>query len=69
VERVGLRVVAGGAAAKAIEAPPDSAAFQEECLRAFGASQVARGFSELTIVTGRARCSGSWMPADVRPGK
>ena len=52
MERVGLRVVAGGAAAKAIEAPPDPAAFQEECLRAFEASQVARGFSELTIVNG-----------------
>ena len=52
MERVGLRVVAGGAAAEAIEVPPDPAAFQEECLRAFEASQVARGFSELTIVNG-----------------
>ena len=52
MERVGLRVVTGGAAAEAIEAPPDPAAFQEECLRAFEASQVARGFSELTIVNG-----------------
>ena len=31
---------------------PDPAAFQEECLRAFEASQVARGFSELTIGNG-----------------
>jgi integrase/recombinase XerD len=52
VERGGLRIVAGGAAAEAVGASPDPAAFQEECLRAFGASQVARGFSELTIVNG-----------------
>jgi len=52
VERTGLRVVAGGAAAGAIGAPPDPVAFQEECLRSFGASQVARGFSELTVVNG-----------------
>src|SRR5215510_11250450 len=31
---------------------PDPVAFQEECLRAFEASQVARGFSELTIGNG-----------------
>ena len=52
MERGGLRVVAGGAAAEAVDAPPDPAAFQEECLRAFEASRVARGFSELTIVNG-----------------
>jgi hypothetical protein len=52
VERGGLRIVAGGAAAEAVGASPDPAAFLEECLRAFGASQVARGFSELTIVNG-----------------
>jgi integrase/recombinase XerD len=51
VERGGLRIVAGGAA-EAVDASPDPAAFQEECLRAFEASQVARGFSELTIVNG-----------------
>ncbi len=52
MERGGLRIVAGGAAAEAVGTSPDPAAFQEECLRAFGASQVARGFSELTIVNG-----------------
>ena len=54
MERGGLRVVAGGAATRAAGASPDPAAFQEECLRAFKASQVARGFSELTIVNGGA---------------
>jgi integrase/recombinase XerD len=54
VERGGLRVVAGGAAVQAVVACPDPVAFQEECLRAFAASQVARGFSELTIVNGSA---------------
>jgi integrase/recombinase XerD len=54
VKRGGLRVVAGGAAAQAAGTPPEPAAFQEECLRAFAASQVARGFSELTIVNGGA---------------
>jgi hypothetical protein len=44
VERGGLRVVAGGAAAEAVDtASADPAAFQEECLKAFEASQVARG--------------------------
>jgi site-specific recombinase XerD len=55
VERIGLRVVqgeAGGVAAEASVAAPDPVAFQEECLRAFEASQVARGFSELTIGNG-----------------
>jgi integrase/recombinase XerD len=52
VERGVLRVVAGGAAAEAVYTSPDPAGFQEECLRAFEASQVARGFSELTIVNG-----------------
>ena len=54
MKRGGLRVVAGGAAAQADDTPPEPAAFQEECLRAFAASQVARGFSELTIVNGGA---------------
>jgi integrase/recombinase XerD len=55
VGRGGLRVVAGGAVAEAIDnASPDPAAFQEECLRAFEASQVARGFSGQTIVNGAA---------------
>jgi len=55
VDRIGLRVVrgeAGGAAAEVIGPAPDPLAFQEECLRAFEASQVARGFSELTIGNG-----------------
>jgi integrase/recombinase XerD len=52
VERGGLRVVAGGAVVEAVNASRDPMAFQEECLRAFEASQVARGFSELTIVNG-----------------
>jgi integrase/recombinase XerD len=55
VERGRLRVVAGGVAAEAIDdASPDPAAFQEACLMAFEASQVARGFSEQTIVNGGA---------------
>lgn len=54
MERGGLRVVAGGAAAQAVDESRDPAAFQEECLRAFAASQVARGFSDLTIVNGGA---------------
>ena len=54
VKRGELRVVGGGAAVQAAGASPDPAAFQEECLRAFKASQVARGFSELTIVNGGA---------------
>lgn len=54
MKRGGLRVVAGGAAAQAVDTPPEPAAFQEECLRAFAASQVARGLSELTIVNGGA---------------
>jgi site-specific recombinase XerD/DNA-binding Xre family transcriptional regulator len=56
VERIGLRVVPGGVASTAAEAigpaPEDPVAFQEECLRAFEASQVARGFSEVTIGNG-----------------
>ena len=55
MDRNGLRVVPGGAAGTAAEAimpAPDPAAFQEECLRAFEASQVARGFSEHTIGNG-----------------
>jgi len=54
VERGGLRAVAGGAAMRVAGVSPDPAAFQEECLRAFEASQVARGFSEQTIVNGGA---------------
>jgi site-specific recombinase XerD len=55
VDRNGLRVVPGeanGAAAEAIGPATDPVAFQEECLRAFEVSQVARGFSEVTIGNG-----------------
>jgi integrase/recombinase XerD len=55
VERTGLRVVqgeAGGTAAEAIGPMLDPVAFQDECLRAFEVSQVARGFSEVTIGNG-----------------
>ena len=55
MDRTGLRVMrggAGGAAAEAVGLAVDPVAFQEECLRAFEASQVARGFSELTIGNG-----------------
>src|ERR1700691_5666433 len=49
--RIGLRVVGGGAGATAGLAgrAADPACFQEECLRAFEVSQVARGFSQQTI--------------------
>lgn len=53
--RNGLRVVPGEAAVAAAEAiglALDPVAFQEECLRAFEVSQVARGFSEVTIGNG-----------------
>jgi Transposase DDE domain group 1 len=43
---------AGSTAAEAIRPAPDPVAFQEECLRAFEASQIARGFSEQTIGNG-----------------
>ena len=55
MERIGLRVVqgeAGSVAAEVSRPAPDPVAFQEECLRAFEVSQVARGFSELTIGNG-----------------
>ncbi len=45
--REGLRLVTGGAASTAPAAPAaDPAAFQDGCLLAFEASQVARGFSQ-----------------------
>ena len=54
MDGIGLRVVRGGAgsAAEASVPMPDPVAFQEECLQAFEVSQVARGFSELTIGNG-----------------
>ena len=52
MDGIGLRVVRGGLAAEAGVPALDPAAFQEECLRAFEVSQVARGFSDLTIGNG-----------------
>jgi integrase/recombinase XerD len=51
VARIGLRVLPGGAGGAAASAGPaaDPVSFQEECLRAFEVSQVARGFSQMTI--------------------
>lgn len=43
---------AGGAACGASGAAPDPVAFQRECLEAFVASQVAQGFSQITIENG-----------------
>ena len=49
--RIGLRVLPGGVGGAAVQAGPgaDPVSFQEECLRAFEVSQVARGFSQMTI--------------------
>jgi integrase/recombinase XerD len=48
-----LRVLPGGAAsAAAVERSMDPVAFQESCLRAFEASQVARGFAQTTMDNG-----------------
>jgi site-specific recombinase XerD len=51
VARIGLRVLPGGAGGAAAPAAlaADPVSFQEECLRAFEVSQVARGFSQMTI--------------------
>jgi integrase/recombinase XerD len=48
---IGLRVLPGGAGGAAAWAGlvADPVSFQEECLRAFEVSQVARGFSQMTI--------------------
>lgn len=49
----GLRVVRGGAEPTAArEEPPDPWEYQRQCVEAFVASQVARGFSEVTIGNG-----------------
>ena len=58
----------GSTAAKAIGPAPDPAAFQEECLRAFEASQVARGFSELTIGNGAGLSGRPSRPSGCGPG-
>ena len=51
--REGLRLVTGGAASTAPAAPAaDPVAFQDGCLLAFEASQVARGFSPVTMDNG-----------------
>ena len=53
VAREGLRLVTGGAASTAPAAPAaDPAAFQDGCLLAFEASQVARGFSQTSMDNG-----------------
>ncbi len=53
VAREGLRLVTGGAASTAPAAPAaDPAAFQDGCLLAFEASQVARGFSQASMDNG-----------------
>ncbi len=51
--REGLRLVTGGAASTAPAAPAaDPVAFQDGCLLAFEASQVARGFSQASMDNG-----------------
>ena len=51
--REGLRLVTGGAASTApAAAAADPAAFQDGCLLAFEASQVARGFSQASMDNG-----------------
>jgi hypothetical protein len=53
VARESLRLVTGGAASTAPAAPAaDPAAFQDGCLLAFEASQVARGFSQASMDNG-----------------
>ena len=72
MDRGGLRVVrggAGGAAAEAVVLAPDPVAFQEECLRAFEASQVARGFSEVTIGNGAGTLARFLAACGRRPGR
>ena len=53
VAREGLRLVMGGAASTALAASAaDPVAFQDGCLLAFEASQVARGFSQTSMDNG-----------------
>jgi hypothetical protein len=69
VAREGLRLVTGGAASTAPAAPAaDPAAFQDGCLLAFEASQVARGFSQASMDNGSGVLNGSWPRAAGRPG-
>ena len=49
----GLRLLRGGAVAVPVVGQPvDPVVFQDSCLRAFEASQVARGFAQTTMDNG-----------------
>jgi integrase/recombinase XerD len=50
----GLRLVAGGAQPERLEVIADPVAFQDRCLEAYQLSQVARGFSPVTMDNGAA---------------
>ena len=50
--RDGFRLVSGGAELARIEVAADPAVFQDACLDAYGLSQVARGFSSVTMDNG-----------------
>jgi len=52
VARDGLRLVSGGAEPLRVEAVTDPAVFQDACLEAYAVSQVARGFSPVTMDNG-----------------
>lgn len=52
VDGHGLRLVKGSAGVPAVVEPADPWAFQAACVEAFIASQVARGFSPITIENG-----------------
>ena len=57
-------------AAQAAGLAVDPVAFQEECLQAFEVSQVARGFSELTIGNGGDDAARRSLAASAaRPGR
>lgn len=50
--RDGLRLVSGGAELAKVEVAADPAVFQDACLDAYGLSQVAPGFSPITMDNG-----------------
>ena len=50
--RDGLRLVSGGAKLSRVEVAADPAVFQDACLEAYAVSQVARGFSPITMENG-----------------
>lgn len=52
VLRDGLRLVSGGAEVSRVETAEDPTAFQDRCLEAYVVSQVARGFSPVTMDNG-----------------